>query len=516
MNRRRRICRSAECLLAAAVLLACSLAVGSDTGAATGAAAEPGTVVVTTAQLRLAFSEHHPGPISLTACVPTCESPRARTIEFIAAREGSGAAGGIEPLPPPLGDTIAAPPPVRVATAIELREAGTHVDVYLRVPDDASGPRLEQRWRIPREGYRLSWQTNGKVAGTGLRLATGDAFQPAPMPGFSHAYAAVRAFTLKDGEVHKGTADPAPAAIGPGEWAGVRSRFWALAASPATPAGAELGPERQAVLRVPGAAGMTADLYAGPVARDQLFAADDGLDALLYADLWTWLRWLSRGLRVLMDGLMSVVGNAGVAILLLSVVVRVLMSPVTAVAERWQADVNRTQARLEPLLAEARANYTGEARHERTLAAYRSLGVSPWYTLKSLAGYLIQIPVFVAAFTMLGENFALAQTPFLWIDDLSRPDALLPLPLTLPFFGSDLNLLPFLMTGLTLLAALLHEDSDLTPALLRAQRRRLYGLAGLFFLLFYTFPAGMVLYWTMNNLLHLVTAHWRNAIRPDV
>jgi membrane protein insertase Oxa1/YidC/SpoIIIJ len=72
------------------------------------------------------------------------------------------------------------------------------------------------------------------------------------------------------------------------------------------------------------------------------------------------------------------------------------------------------------------------------------------------------------------------------------------------------------MTGLTLLAAVLHEDSDLTPALLRAQRRRLYGLAGLFFLLFYTFPAGMVLYWTMNNLLHLVTAHWRKAIRPDV
>ncbi len=207
------------------------------------------------------------------------------------------------------------------------------------------------------------------------------------------------------------------------------------------------------------------------------------------------------------------VGNVGIAILLLSVVVRVLMSPVTALAERWQADVNRTQARLEPLLAEARANYTGEARHEQILAAYRSLGVSPWFTLKSLAGYLIQIPVFVAAFTMLGENFALAQTPFLWIDDLSRPDALAVLPVTLPFFGGDLNLLPFLMTGLTLLAAVWHEDSDLSPALVRAQRRRLFGLAGLFFLLFYTFPAGMVLYWTMNNLLHIVTAHWRKIAR---
>ena len=473
--------------------------------------------MVATAQLRVAFSEHHPGPISLTACVPGCDSPQARTVEFIAASAGADetapAAGGIVPLAAPVGDTGAAAHQARVTTAIELRESEAYTDVHLRSPGGAAGSALEQRWRSPREGYRLSWRLDAGAAAPALRLATGDAFRPAPMPGFSHAYAAVRAFTLSDGELRKRAPETALVDIAPGDWAGVRSRFWALAASPATPADAELVSDRQAVLRAAGAAGLTVGLYAGPVARDALMAAGDGLDALLYADLWTWLRWLSQGLRVLMDGLVGLVGNAGIAILLLSIVVRVLMSPVTALAERWQADVNRTQARLEPLLAEARLNYTGEARHEQVLAAYRSLGVSPWFTLKSLAGYLIQIPVFVAAFTMLGENFALAQTPFLWINDLSRPDALLALPVTLPFFGGDLNLLPFVMTGLTLLAAVLHEDSDLTPALLRAQRRRLYGLAGLFFLLFYTFPAGMVLYWTMNNLLHLLTAHWRTAAR---
>ena len=57
---------------------------------------------------------------------------------------------------------------------------------------------------------------------------------------------------------------------------------------------------------------------------------------------------------------------------------------------------------------------------------------------------------------MLGENFALAETPWLWIDDLSRPDAVASLPFSLPFFGGELNLLPFIMTALTLVAAILH------------------------------------------------------------
>ena len=58
-------------------------------------------------------------------------------------------------------------------------------------------------------------------------------------------------------------------------------------------------------------------------------------------------------------------------------------------------------------------------------------------------------------------------------------------------------------TIFTILAARLQEDTSLAPALRSAQRLRLYGMGALFFVLLYTFPAGMVLYWTTNNLLHL-------------
>jgi membrane protein insertase Oxa1/YidC/SpoIIIJ len=103
---------------------------------------------------------------------------------------------------------------------------------------------------------------------------------------------------------------------------------------------------------------------------------------------------------------------------------------------------------------------------------------------------------------MLGENFDLSGAGFLWIHDLARPDRLATLPFALPFFGDALNLLPFLMAGVTVVSSRGFGDPSLSARLLRRQRRNLYLLAGLFFVLFYTFPAGMVLYWTTNNVLH--------------
>ena len=78
------------------------------------------------------------------------------------------------------------------------------------------------------------------------------------------------------------------------------------------------------------------------------------------------------------------------------------------------------------------------------------------------------------------------------------------LPFVLPFFGGHFNLLPAVMTLLTVLSALTQRDESLTPLLRKKQQRQLYLMAGAFFLLFYTFPAGMVLYWTANNFWHLV------------
>ena len=124
------------------------------------------------------------------------------------------------------------------------------------------------------------------------------------------------------------------------------------------------------------------------------------------------------------------------AIIALAVSVKVLLLPLAAVAERLQEQVNATQARLQPGLDAINAAHRGEERVRRTLALYRELGVHPLYTLKSLAGFLIQIPVFIAVFDMLAEDIDLYRAPFLWIPRPVAPGTRSPrLPACVPFFG---------------------------------------------------------------------------------
>jgi YidC/Oxa1 family membrane protein insertase len=173
--------------------------------------------------------------------------------------------------------------------------------------------------------------------------------------------------------------------------------------------------------------------------------------------------------------------------------------------------VHRTEAKLAPELNEIRRNYRGEEQAAKVIALYKTHRVHPLYSLKSLVGVAVVIPVFIGAFDMLAENIWLDGRTFLWIDDLSRPDHLLRLPFEIPFFGAWFNLLPFLMTGLSVLASALHRHDAMDDASFGRHKRNLVLMALAFLLLFYTFPAGMVLYWTTNNLLSVIKYGWRKA-----
>jgi YidC/Oxa1 family membrane protein insertase len=215
------------------------------------------------------------------------------------------------------------------------------------------------------------------------------------------------------------------------------------------------------------------------------------------------MKYLAHLLLLLLDFLMRF-APPGIAIILLSVCVKILMAPLIIIAERWQKQVNRTKTIMQPVLDEINRKSRGEERNRLTLEAYKEHKVHPLYTVKSLFSALIQIPIFFAAYHMLAENPALKGASFLWINNLALPDSLFVLPVSIPFFGSNFNLLPFLMTSFTLLSSWIFFDRSLSAVLLKKQRRNLYLMAAFFFVLFYNFPAGMVLYWTTNNVLALI------------
>jgi YidC/Oxa1 family membrane protein insertase len=289
-------------------------------------------------------------------------------------------------------------------------------------------------------------------------------------------------------------------------WYGVRNDFWFIAMKPLSAGREAYINDSVVTVRLQGRAAMRSGvrIYAGPIVPRELKRAGPECVRLLYP-MWQWMRLLSFGLLFIFDGLLRLTGNTVLSILLLSLCVKLLIAPLFKIARSWQRKVNTQRSMLQPRLDEINKSYKGEEHNRRTLAVYKELGIHPLYSLKSLLSAAIQIPVFFAAYHMLSEHIALLHVPFAWMRDLSSPDRLFLLPVDLPYFGDSFNLLPLVMTAVTVATSFIHADASLAPALLRKQRASLYWMAALFFVLLYPCAAGMVLYWTMNNILALLS-----------
>jgi YidC/Oxa1 family membrane protein insertase len=478
-------------------------------------------VRVTTNRLDLVFSLDGASPMLWRACHPSC------------AMAGAAAATSVrftsDDDPPQARLYLRGPGPTvdlqRLRFTADLTEDARARMVTFRSDLPGGGVRMIKSFEISREGYEvvMTVRLSGEKAAafmTGrrleLELGSGRGILPAPAPGFSALLDRVSRVVIAGGgvsAVSDDARDPTP--LRAGDWVGFRGRFWAVllrsddagVLEPRSGAGVALVTSDE-----PGPFSWRYTFYSGPLESRALTRADPGLERLLFSGLWSWLRALSLALLFFLQALTALVGQPGLAIVALAVSVKVLLLPLSVVAERWQEQVNATQARLQPGLDAVKAAHRGEERAQRTMALYREEGVHPLFTLRSLPGVLIQLPVFVAVFDMLAEDFDLSRAGFLWIQDLSRPDELLRLPVCLPFFGCALNLLPFLMSGVSLAALLRFRSSALTPSLVCRQRRNLTGMTVLFFLLFYTFPAGMVLYWTSTNAFQLVAQEMKRRL----
>jgi YidC/Oxa1 family membrane protein insertase len=235
-----------------------------------------------------------------------------------------------------------------------------------------------------------------------------------------------------------------------------------------------------------------------------------GIDAqdLRYTHLWSWLRILCLLLENSLTILQGVSGLGwGWCIILLCVAIKIALIPVTRFVKLQQRRVGEVQTALQKPLEQIKAEFDGQEAHERIMAAHKDLGVSPFYTLKPMLGMFIQVPVLVAVFNMLGELPVLSGQAFWWISDLAYPDAVLQAmgpDRAIPLLGDSLNFLPILMTVVTVASAILYKDRVAPASEVKKQKRNLYFMAVAFFILFYPFPASMVLYWATANVLQVM------------
>lgn len=226
---------------------------------------------------------------------------------------------------------------------------------------------------------------------------------------------------------------------------------------------------------------------------------------ITYAHLWRPLAWLSRRVESLLALIHAHgVTNWGLTIVVFALLLKLVLLPIGILTIRLQRENSRVQALLAPQLAIIKTKYDGEEAHKRMMAAYKQANVSPFYTLKPMLGTFIQIPILIAVFNALGEMPQFAGQSFLWIDDLAYPDSIGQLPVVIPWIGNEISLLPWLMTGATLLSSVFYENRLAPASELRRQKRNVCLMAVVFLILFYPFPAAMVLFWLLVNLLQTV------------
>lgn len=188
--------------------------------------------------------------------------------------------------------------------------------------------------------------------------------------------------------------------------------------------------------------------------------------------------------------------SEGFAIVVLSLIINTLILPLYAFSERLQTKERETRKRLDVVVEKLKTAYKGVTLHFLTQYWYRQQGYRPIYALRSLLGFFIQLPFFLAAYQYLGRWTGLEGKSFFFLKDLSKEDSLL--------FG--LNLLPFIMTALNLVSGFVYGKN-----LRKQDKVQLLALSLIFFVLLYPMPSGLLLYWTVNNLYSLIKnifAHW--------
>ncbi len=197
----------------------------------------------------------------------------------------------------------------------------------------------------------------------------------------------------------------------------------------------------------------------------------------------------------------KIVPNYGVAIILLTILVKLLMFPLT---KKGSESTLRMQA-LSPKIKEIQEKFKDNPNKMNVEMAefYKREGYNP---MSGCLPMLLQIPIFFAMYNLFNNHFDLRGAMFIpgWIPDLSMPETIWNFaPFAIPFLNwSNLRLLPFIYLGSQLLYGKVTQTPDQQGN--SQMKMMLYMMPVMFFFILYDVPAGLLLYWIMSNLLTLV------------
>ncbi len=240
--------------------------------------------------------------------------------------------------------------------------------------------------------------------------------------------------------------------------------------------------------------------YFGPSDYQTLKNFEGDLEASIPLG-WGIFGWINRFVFLPLFGFLSSFLPHGISIIIMTIIVRLAMSPVT-----YKSYVSQIKMKvLRPEVEEIAAKYKNDAvkKQQETMSLYTRAGANP---LSGCVPALIQLPVFYALFTFFPVAFVLRQKSFLWADDLSSYDSIYDLPFNIPFYGDHISLFPILASIAIFFYTKMTTGQQPMPQQPGMPNMKvimyLMPLMMLFF--FNNYSSGLSLYYFVSNLLTII------------
>jgi YidC/Oxa1 family membrane protein insertase len=214
-----------------------------------------------------------------------------------------------------------------------------------------------------------------------------------------------------------------------------------------------------------------------------------------------WFDIIAKPCLWLMNLFYSVIPNYGVAIIILTLLVKLLLWPLGQKSYKSMSEMKKIQ----PLMKEIREKYKDDKQrmNQEVMGLYRTYKINP---LGGCLPMVVQLPVFFALYRMLYEAIELRHAPFfLWIDDLAAPDRLFRFDFSIPFMEP-----PYGIPVLTIVmgASMLLQQKMSPPMGDATQAKMMMFMPIIFTVIFINFSSGLVLYWLVNNILSIAQQYY--------
>ncbi|MBN2163877.1 MAG: membrane protein insertase YidC [Pontiellaceae bacterium] len=265
--------------------------------------------------------------------------------------------------------------------------------------------------------------------------------------------------------------------------------------------------------------GLNYTYYIGPKKYSTLKEAGNNFEGVMEFKTigkMAFMNWLMEPARKILlwtlNFFFGIFHNYGVAIIITTLLVRILFWPLTHKSTDKMRENSEKMQEVQPKVKALQEKYKNNPTklREETMKVYQEHGFNPMGMMGGCLPMFVQLPVFIALYTVLRNAIELRYMGFLWISDLSTPENLFMDKI--PFIHS-LNILPIVMAASMVWQQKLSSPTSMaaTPEQQQQQKMMMIMMPVMMLFFFYSMPSGLVLYWTTSNLLMIGQTVFRNA-----